>query len=151
MYGRDCPIGTSVPKQRDCGRAGLFLTLPSPVEAQNGVPLDVRQYSRLKISCPSPRRSLRPLALVFRRDELDRPHGRIGRRHQFTQRVEHLLELVARTAAEGVVMRGQRLCLARQFVQALDQIIMRDSQRPDAHDVAHDLDIHGDGARAAQH
>lgn len=42
-------------------------------------------------------------ALALRRDEADRPLGRIGRSHQFTQCVENLLELAARVAAEGVV------------------------------------------------
>ena len=46
------------------------------------------------------------LALVFRRDESDRPLGRIGRRHEFAQRIEDLLELGSCVAAEGVVVHG---------------------------------------------
>lgn len=46
-------------------------------------------------------------ALVLGLDEPDRPLRRIGRRHEFAQCVEDLLELVARVAAEGVVAHGQ--------------------------------------------
>ncbi len=41
------------------------------------------------------------------RDEADGPLGRIGRRHEFAQGVEHLLQLGAGVAAEGVVVAKQ--------------------------------------------
>ena len=52
---------------------------------------------------------LRLLPLVLGRDEPDRPLGRIGRRHEFAQRVEDLLELVARVATEGTAEPQPRM------------------------------------------
>ena len=66
--------------------------------------------------------------LVLMRDEADGPLGRLGRRHQLAQRVEHLLELVARVAAEGVVVLGQRLGLVFEFGQALGQVASADQR-----------------------
>ena len=47
------------------------------------------------------------VALVVGGDEPDRPLGRIGRRHQIAQLIEDPLQLIARIAAEGVVLHRQ--------------------------------------------
>jgi hypothetical protein len=49
------------------------------------------------------------------------PLGRIGWRHQFKQRIEDLLELGARVAAEGVVVDGQGFGLVLKLGQPLGQ------------------------------
>lgn len=98
--------------------------------------------------------------IVLEADEPNRPLGRTGRRHEFAQGVEGLLELVAAVlavvavvavVAESVVLRRQRLGLFFEFGQPLGWFAVRGHQYTHAHEGAHDLDVHGDGARAAQH
>ena len=61
-------------------------------------------------------------AFVLGRDEPNRPLGQIGRRHQLAQRLEDLLEVIARVAAEGVVVHGQRLGLVFKLVQPFGNV-----------------------------
>ena len=72
----------------------------------------------------------------------NRPLGRLRWRHEFAQRIEHLLELGSRVAAEGVVTLAQRLGLVLKLGQPLGQIGMRGRQRPHPHKGAHDLDVY---------
>ena len=90
------------------------------------------------------------LTLVLGVDEPDRPLGRIGRRHEFAQGVEDLLQLIARVAAEGVVAHGQRLGLVFEFRQPLGQVTVRCGQFAQSHEGAHYTDRHLDSARATQ-
>ena len=62
-------------------------------------------------SCP---RGLLAAALVLGGDKPDGPLGRIGRRHEFAQGIEYMLELGPRVADEGVVAHGQGLGLVFQ-------------------------------------
>ena len=50
-------------------------------------------------------RALRRLVLGW--DESNRSLGRIGRRHGFALGIDDLIELIARVAAEGVVLHGE--------------------------------------------
>ena len=54
--------------------------------------------------------------------------------HEFAQRVEDLLELVARVAAEGVMVHGQLLGLLLQLVESLGQFTVRGGEFPQAHE-----------------
>ena len=56
-------------------------------------------------------------ALVLRRDEPDRPLGRIGWRHELAQGLEDFSELLARVAAEGGVF-GVRSPLSPTLARA---------------------------------
>src|ERR1700754_3910391 len=78
--------------------------------------------------------------LVLRPDEPDRPLGRIWRCHEFAQRVENLLELGPRVAAEGVVAHGEGLSLLLQLVEPLGQLAVRGRELAQPHEGAHDVD-----------
>lgn len=95
-----------------------------------------------------PRRRL--FARLIGEHKPNRPLRRLGRRHQFAQRIEDLLELGSCVAAEGVVLHGQRIGLHFKLAQALGQVAVCGRQRSYADESAHDFDVHCDGARTAQ-
>ena len=77
---------------------------------------DLRSLASSPTFCP-----LRLLPPVLRRHKTNRPLERIGRRHEFAQRIEDFSELVAGIAAEGVVAHGQRRGGLLQLSQPLGQ------------------------------
>ena len=66
--------------------------------------------------------------------------------HEFAQCVEDFSELVARVAAEGVVVHGQRLGLVFELGQPLNQVAVPGRQVAHAHQGAHDFDVDREGA-----
>lgn len=58
-------------------------------------------------------------ALVVGVDEPDGPLRRIGRRHQIAQRIDGLLELIARNAAKGSALHRDRRGLVLELGQLL--------------------------------
>jgi hypothetical protein len=58
------------------------------------------------------------------------PLGRIGRRFEFAKGVEYLLELIARVAAEGVLVHDQRLGLVERWMSKVELVATQKTGLP---------------------